>query len=365
MEGASTLTIGGVSFTDRYTNLGDFDVFGGRNDTYRAVAPLTLEGPIRVTTEGGFFEIPGPTFALPAFVEVTGLEAVAEQGAPATAGAASANTGQSITLLGQNLTASTLVQFAARDNAGVEGVLTRTGSASGDGRRLTVGVPALAQSGLVQVVGTKAAYALQIVPTLRAAGGTVAAGQTLVLEGTGLTEGALTVTIDGHAAAAPDVRLIADRGVDQQVMTLTVPAEVSAGVISVQTAGGSFSLGATNPGGVFATAASGTAANAALASANPGQEIGVPVANADSGTRLTFLTIDGSGTMGTRQVAAGRLEAATQMAYFVVPVEATTGAIDTTHVGATNFTGFAQWRVTAGTVDLLGNGFYATYAGPG
>ena len=80
MEAASTLTIGGVPFMDQYTNLADFDVFGARNDTYRLIAPLTTEGPITVTTAGGSFTFPGPTFAPPAFVQVTGLQATAGQG---------------------------------------------------------------------------------------------------------------------------------------------------------------------------------------------------------------------------------------------------------------------------------------------
>ncbi|PYP39636.1 MAG: hypothetical protein DMD43_10455 [Gemmatimonadetes bacterium] len=134
------------------------------------------------------------------------------------------------------------MQFAARDDTGVSGTLTRTGSASGDGRSLTVEVPALAQTGLVHVVGSATAVALQIVPTLRAVGGTVAAGNTLMLEGTGLTEGAVTLTVDGQTVANPDVRTLFDRGQDQQVVPFTAPAGVSAGVVTVQTAGGSHTL---------------------------------------------------------------------------------------------------------------------------
>ena len=137
------------------------------------------------------------------------------------------------------------MQFAAQDDAGVSGVLTRSGTANANGTQLTVVVPALARTGLVRVVGdADTALALQIVPTLRAVGGALTAGSTLVLEGSGLTQGDLTLTIDGVAIAAPEVRTIGDRGQDQQVIVLTVPAGVSAGIVRVTTDGGTASLAA-------------------------------------------------------------------------------------------------------------------------
>ena len=63
MEGASTITIGGKALADSYTNQSEFDVFGTRNSDYRIEAPLTLDGPIKVTTEGGFATLPGPCSA--------------------------------------------------------------------------------------------------------------------------------------------------------------------------------------------------------------------------------------------------------------------------------------------------------------
>ena len=50
MEGASTVSVGGVVFTDKYTNQGDDDVSGQQNSTYNLRIPLTLEGPITVST---------------------------------------------------------------------------------------------------------------------------------------------------------------------------------------------------------------------------------------------------------------------------------------------------------------------------
>ena len=129
MEGASTITIGGVVIEDRYTNdasnrLLDGDVTGNRNSNYRLISSHSVEGPIRVETAGGFSELAGPSFTAPSFVEFTGLDATASLGTPADGGD-SANTSQSITLLGRGFTNNTLVQFAAMDDTGTAGTLTR------------------------------------------------------------------------------------------------------------------------------------------------------------------------------------------------------------------------------------------------
>ena len=55
--------------------------------------------------------------------------------------------GQSITILGRGLTSSTQVQFAAADDTGFAGVVTRTGTANAAGTALTIAVPPQARSG--------------------------------------------------------------------------------------------------------------------------------------------------------------------------------------------------------------------------
>jgi hypothetical protein len=110
----------------------------------------------------------------------------------------------------------------------------------------------------VRVVGDSTTVALQIVPTLRSVSGSITPGSTVVLEGTGLIEGGLTITIDGQTVVTKDVRNILDNDtlgfpnsvLDQQIVTLTVPAGVSAGVIQVLTGGGSFRM---KPGGSTTT----------------------------------------------------------------------------------------------------------------
>ena len=244
MERASTITVGGIVIDD-VTRTSPFDdVTGTRNSSYAIRLPFAVEGPVRVETAGGFDEIAGPSFALPNFVEFDQLLATASAGLPANSGTPSANTGQTITLVGRGFTSSTLVQFDGSDDAGADGLLTRTGTPSSGGTRLTVTVPALAKTGEVRVLGDRNSTVaqLQIVPILRAVGGDVTSGNTVLLEGTGLVENDLTLSIDGQNVATPDVETIFDRSRDQQVIVLTVPGGVSDGEINVTTSGGSYTL---------------------------------------------------------------------------------------------------------------------------
>ena len=117
------------------------------------------------------------------------------------------------------------MQFPAEDDAGTTGILTRTGTPNADGTTLTVTVPSLAKSGLVPRGGQRG-----VVPAAGGAdtalvGGLLAAGSTLVVEGTGL-KGHLSVTIDGIAASPSAVQTSFDAGFPQQVVTVTAPAGV-------------------------------------------------------------------------------------------------------------------------------------------
>ena len=232
----------------------------------------TLDGPIRITTEGGYAQIAAPAFGAQPVVAFTGIATSAASGAAADAALASANTGQQIVLTGQGFTSQTLVQFQGLDDSGRAGLITRSGSASNGGTMLTVQVPALARSGAVTVLGSGASFALQIVPTLRSLGGTVAAGNTLVLEGSGLTASDLQVQIGGVGVGSFTVRTVYDAtssSADQQILTLTVPAGVAGGPVTVSTAGGSASLRT----GVTVTA---------LSDLTPAAEVGDTLASAQA-----------------------------------------------------------------------------------
>ena len=171
--GAMTVTVGGVTLTDsQFTSQYQNQILGGNNGQDRIVAPLTLDGPVTVTTAGGSATLPGYPYAGTPGVTFTGITATAGGGVPAGSGP-SANVGQTIVLNGQGFTNSTLVQFSAEDASGTHGTVTRTGTPSADGRSLSVVVPELARTGNVTVLGSGASFALQVVPLVRSVGGTV------------------------------------------------------------------------------------------------------------------------------------------------------------------------------------------------
>ena len=288
MEGATTLVIGGMTLQDGYPDTPDFDIMGQaggegqlptNNDRINIVTPLVLDGPIRVTTAGGYHEVPSATFDFVEGVDFTGIQPVrAIGGAPANLQMPSANTGQAITLLGQNFDNQTLVRFDAMDDSGTQGTITRTGFADNGGTTLTLEVPAMARTGSVRVVGDDGVFSLQVVPLIRSIGGIVAPGTSIVIEGSGFAGNGVVVTIDGIAATISGRRTIFDglelpnygnqTDQDQQVLDVIVPAGVGSGLVQVSTPGGytTLKLGveislltpftpATDPGDSLATAA--------------------------------------------------------------------------------------------------------------
>ena len=248
MEGATTVTVGGVVQQDRATNDNPIDIDGASNNRLGMVAPRSLDGPIRVATEGGFDELASVDFGVQPIAVYTGITASTTLGAAQDGAQPSATTGQTIVLNGQGFSNSTLVQFRGIDDTGKLGTLTRTGSAGAGGTTLSVVVPALAKTGQVVVLGSNAGFNLQVVPTLKAVGGAVATGNTIVLQGTGLTRDDLVISIDGRTVGNFTVRTLVDgdgNNPDQQLVTVVVPAGIATGVITVSTAGGASVLRTT------------------------------------------------------------------------------------------------------------------------
>ncbi|WP_457334994.1 hypothetical protein [Rhizobacter sp. P5_C2] len=336
VEGALTVRIGGIDLVDADSVLSPLDVTGPRNDTLDVVAPRTLDGPIRITTEGGSAEIAVAPIAPQPIVGFTAITATASAGTPANANAPSAVNGQAIALHGQGLaTINTLVQFQARDDSGTLGTVTLNGIASADGTTLTVGVPALVRSGLVTILGSGVSLPLQIVPVLRGIGGQVASGQAIVLEGSGFNAPDLSVTIDGRAVTGFTVRTIVDGIFDssaskqvQQLLSLTVPAGVGAGVVVVSSSGGSSSLSAASRHltAINTTAASGSAALAALPSANTGQSITVAGSGLVANDRLVFTTLSDFGNLSELTVTT-TVSLTNQTLTAIVPTTAHTGHV--------------------------------------
>ena len=266
MSGASTIQVGGIVMSDRVTQAGtssnyinDLDpvlVPASNNGRYSIVAlGLTVEGPIRITTAGGWFEVPRFPFLPQVSSTFTGIQSVAEEGTPADPSVPSANAGQLIALLGTGLNyGPRYVTFDAVDETGTVGTITRDGYAveeQGDPLvlDLAIEVPLLARTGLVHIVGADAAFPLQIVPTIQGVTPLVA-GQRAVLEGTGLPEGDLTIRIDGQLATDIDVQTVTERYAStgnglvdgQELVTFMVPAGIGAGVVTVTTSGGSATI---------------------------------------------------------------------------------------------------------------------------
>ncbi len=251
MEGETKFTVGGTAFADTSNDPYLFEAYGTRNDTYAVTFPVVLDGKIRVTTAGGHAEIAGPTLPAPTPSLFTSIRAPSLAGGLANNAGVAANAGQTIVLLGQGFTSSTLVQFEGTDDQGVSGVITRGGQVNNAGTELSVQVPALARTGMVTVRGAAGGNSLAVVPLLRGAGGTTTAGNVVLIDGTGLPVSELQVTVGGKVAPF-SMRTITDGGAFgfslldddsvQQLLTVTVPAGAVGSDISVVTNGGTATL---------------------------------------------------------------------------------------------------------------------------
>jgi hypothetical protein len=84
--------------------------------------------------------------------------------------------------------------------------------------------------------------------------------------------------------------------------------------------------GSTRLASISASAASGTAANGALASANTGQTITLNGSGIQAGERVVFTTVDTGGNLG-QVIVAGSIDGVNQTISVVVPDNATTGGV--------------------------------------
>ena len=80
--------------------------------------------------------------------------------------------------------------------------------------------------------------------------------------------------------------------------------------------------------GSSATAASGTPANAAVASANPGQTITLQGTGFTNATDVVFPVVDGNGNVSERAVNPLAVNAAGTQLTVVVPIDAVTGTVE-------------------------------------
>ena len=337
-------------------------------------------GPISVSTPGGVSTIYPLNF--------TAITATAASGAPETAGQASANPGQAITIQGTGLDATTDVVFQTLNSSGVPGqVVVTPSSAAADGTSAVVVVPVTAVTGYVRVIGDENATEalLQIVPIVT--GLTVSSVSSdgtsaqVTLSGSGFIEGndseyqfGTTLVLDGSTSSGPDVT---DYGytpnytyAQNGFVTLTVPLSAGAfGSISVTTAGGTSAPFSVSLSSVTGVALSGTPANASIASANPGQAVTLTGTGLSTSTGVIFRYTDSSGTAQTVLLKPTAASGDGTSATLVVPAYAD-GVTTLSVLGSSTQPELQivpvlnSYNVSGGTLQLIGAGFVegaATY----
>ncbi len=301
VEGDITINYGAVPLVDTDTGSSVIDVYssGTQLNVNSGVPAGAQFGPITVTTQGGTSAAFQETFS--------SLTAVTATGTPADPTVASANPGQAITLTGTHFTMSTDVIFQAIDDNGSPYEYDqRPVAVSADGTSMIVVVPQGAVTGSIGVVGDQNNYQpiLQVVPivtgaTLTADDGTNASAH---LTGNGFIEGHNSVYTFGSTTATDTSTSytpidVYSTGTQVNLSGLSAPGMF--GLITVTTAGGTsapFQIGATSLNSV---AESGTPANSALPSANPGQVVVVNGSKLSTSTNIVATYTDDSGNPAT------------------------------------------------------------------
>ena len=268
---------------------------------------------------------------------LSGIQASATHGTPAQAAVASANVGQTITLTGSQLQADEQLVFTAIDGNGTLCESTvAAASVAANGTSLTVVVPGDATTGTVRLARDQVGVLLQIVPTLddvSANPGQPFAGGGLTLTGSGFAEGASSVQFgaaslaDSSRASGLDVYYRYNPNYTENgTIALSAPNGPT-GPIRVSTVGGSSEAFALSFTGLVASATTGAAADAAQASANPGQLITIQGAGLDASTDVVFQTIDSAGNRSEVVVRPTTVDASGNSAQVVVPYLAVTGTV--------------------------------------
>jgi hypothetical protein len=158
----------------------------------------------------------------------------------------------------------------------------------------------------------------------------------MTLSGSGFAEGGSAVHFgaqtlgDVSRAGGLDVSYYGSNGGAYSVngyINLTAPNGVPTGPISVTTPGGSSAAYPLSVSGITATAAAGTPANAAEASANAGQNITNQGRGLSAATDVVFQTVNSSGIASQVVVNPSLAAADGTSATVVVPQTAVTGFV--------------------------------------
>ncbi|BBO87549.1 Ig-like domain-containing protein [Desulfosarcina ovata] len=195
-----------------------------------------VSGHVSVQTDGGVSR----ALALPG---TFGIVAAAAEGVPANTAEPSANTGQILTITGENIDENLVVVFQGVDDDGtstaLESPLTNIAT---DGLSASVTLPLGASTGTVYLkhsdgVPTQSNVLLQVVPTLSDIqldpGSEIVPGEDITLVGSGLVEG--QTEIDFPGAGRVVAKDVFNNG---QQLLVTIPQGIIPGSVTVITTGG-------------------------------------------------------------------------------------------------------------------------------
>ena len=290
-------------------------------------------------------------YADPGVTSLNSIAAVATSGSPADPAIPSANTRQTLTILGENFTSTTRVRFVTFSGDRPQDGLTETTdltptSVALDGTSLQVDVPDNAVTGIVRLSDEPAGLILQIVPTVADIDvtGAVYGSGNLRLAGGGFIEGAQSLLLgttelqdvwraDGPNAFNTFATPTFSVGRVNAGNDFGLPPNAESGTVRVKTLGGTSSAFPISFIGISvgSVAGLGTPANAALPSANVNQPVRLLGAGFDLYTEIIFPVQPSGGInadlRSTKVVKATQVSADGTSLQVVVPHDAATGNI--------------------------------------
>lgn len=330
------LTLDGSGFKDGATTVS----FAGTSSPVPAVSVVpqgnqltvlvpvgAIDGLVTVTTNGGTSNsllVGTPT--------LTTIAATAVRGTPADPSQSSANRGQVMTLSGATLTAHTHILIPVFDSqtGAVAPIPFSPESVSADGMAATKVLTSRMVTGQVTVqdsrtgVGIGSAV-LQVVPTVDRILGSLIAGNTITVEGSGFEPNSTQVQLPGVAQPvnADSASIIQSQGAQASVL---VPAGVTpTGDVTVTTNGGTsnvFTAGLAVLSTIVSTASEGTPAAPSQPSANVGDTIQLQGSGFVLGVDARFQS-----AIGDRIVPLNNVSADGTQAFVSVPPRAITGPV--------------------------------------
>ena len=252
-------------------------------------------GPLYVETPGGTSD------TLQLVFKTTPLEimALALEGIPADTAEASANFGQTFTVVSEGILPDTrlvikspsprsfIVQNISPDSTTAEVLINSVSTATGLARLENTATQTISELKL-----------LQIVPTFNwVSSGAFAGGSTATLHGTVFERNATNVTVTDSLGGAVTAEVI-NHSANWDEVTIRLPDSTAAGLVQVSTPGGSDTLTVRppEPQRLTVSADIGTPADTALPSANIGQVMMVEGTGFSASSVVRFLTIDQFGT---------------------------------------------------------------------